>query len=94
MTLDEMLRHRVVRRTTERFDAAERYYCDRSGRTLWVEDERPSARSSRGAPRYLVDNGDGSRVWYSGEDLDRALAKLVTFSKHGRRAARSQAGHA
>jgi hypothetical protein len=41
-----------------------------------------------------VDNGDGSRVWYSGEDLDRALAKLVTFSKHGRRTARSQADHA
>ena len=94
MTFEELLAHRILRRVTERFDAAERYYCDRSGRTLWVEDERPAARSTKGAPRYLVDNGDGSRVWYAGEDLDRALAKLMTFSKHGRRTARPRAEHA
>jgi hypothetical protein len=75
-----VLRH-LVARTTRPDDAAERYYCLRTRRTLWVEPESLKARSCEGAPRYLVDNGDGSRTFYSGEDFSVAMERLLSVGK-------------
>lgn len=78
MTLKELLGRMLVTRVTHPDDAAERYLCHRTKRVLWVEPEPLGARSSKLAPRFLVDNGDGSRTFYSGDDEERALTRLLS----------------
>ena len=91
MTLHDMIARRWVIDQTQPHDAATRYICTRTRRVLWVEPVDVAARSHRVAPRYLVDNGDGSRTFYAGEDLERALAKLLLSSRPN---ARGRALHA
>lgn len=80
-SVEELLSRRLIVKATTKDDAAERYFCHRSRRTLWVEPEDPKDRSVDGAPRFLVDNGDGSRTHYSGEKISQAIECLVTFNK-------------
>lgn len=80
-TPEELVRRHLVAKTTKHEDAAERYYCVRTRRTLWVEPEVISKRSCEDAPRYLVDNGDGSRTYYSGEDFSVAVSRLLSLGK-------------
>lgn len=81
MSIDDLLRQHLVARRTLPSDAAERYYCPRTKRTLWIEAERPSERSSREARRYLVDDGDGTRIFYSGDDFEVAMTRLLSYGK-------------
>lgn len=81
MSADDLVRKHLVARTTRPDDAAERYYCPRTRRTLWVEPERIAERSSRLAHRYLVDNGDGTRTFYMGENLEMAITRLLSVGK-------------
>ena len=80
-TPEELVQRHLVAKTTKPEDAAERYYCVRTRRTLWVEPEVMSKRSCEDAPRYLVDNGDGSRTYYSGEDFGVAVSRLLSLGK-------------
>ena len=81
MTLQDILARRWIANATEAHDAAARYVCARTRRVLWVEPEDANQRSYRSAPRYLVDNGDGSRTFYCGDDLEHALAKLLLSTR-------------
>ena len=89
--LRSLLDRRIVQRTTQPSDAADRYFCERSKRTLWVEPENTKHRSTSDAPRYLVDDGDGSRTFYKGESLSDALHQFTTFSKYTRKIVSPQA---
>lgn len=79
------MRCHLVAKTTKPEDAAERYYCLRTRRTLWVEPDLPKDRSCDDAPRYIVDNGDGSRTFYSGEDFSVAMERLLSVGRPERR---------
>lgn len=81
MTLEQLVGSGLVKRVTQMHDAAERFYCIRTKRTLWIEAEKATLRSSRFAPRYLVDNGDGSKTYYLGDDFDRAVARFLSPGK-------------
>lgn len=80
-TIEDLLRSCLVTRKTLPSDAAERYFCHRTGRTLWVEAEKVSERSSRVARRYLVDDGEGARVFYSGDDFAVAAQRLLSYGR-------------
>lgn len=83
-TIEALISSRFVEKRTQMEDAAERYFCHRTGRTLWVEPENPKERSVDDAPRYLVDDGTGDQTFYQGEDVERAIEKLVVFNKFAR----------
>jgi hypothetical protein len=91
VTLTDLICQHLVERATQNHDAAARYYCPRSGRTLWVEPEARPERSVHDAPRYLVDDGSGERTFYRGDDFEAACARLMTYSKYGRSRARPAA---
>lgn len=80
-SVGDLLRQHLVARCTLPSDAAKRYYCPRTKRTLWVEAEAPSERSSSEARRYLVDDGDGTRIFYSGDDFEVAMTRLLSYGK-------------
>ena len=84
-SLRSLLSEFLVVRVTRPDDAADRYFCHRSKRTLWVEPEEVSKRSSKLAPRYLVDDGEGTRTYYLGDDLERAAARLLSVGRQTRR---------
>lgn len=84
-TVKRLLSEFLVVRSTRSDDAADRYYCHRSKRTLWVEPEPLGQRSSRLAPRYLVDDGEGTRTYYVGDDLERAITRLLSVGRQTRR---------
>jgi hypothetical protein len=81
MTLEQLVSSGLVKCVTQMHDAADRYYCFRTKRTLWIEAEKTTRRSSKFAPRYLVDDGDGSKTFYMGDDFDRAVARFLSPGK-------------